>query len=30
MEKNKINWKKLILDVIKVAVGAIATWLGMS
>lgn len=24
----RINWKKLVIDVIKVVVGAIAGWLG--
>ncbi len=27
-EKPKFNWKKLIGDLIKVAIGAIAGWLG--
>lgn len=27
-EKSKFNWKKLIADIIKVALGALSGWLG--
>ena len=26
--RNKMNWKKLLIDVLKVVVGAVAGWLG--